>query len=139
MSYKQLYHENLVDHYKHPRNRGALELSDFASGVHNPSCGDQVTLCGLIVDGIITECLFEAKGCVISIAAASMLTGKVKELSLAQGLALTKDDMLALVNIQLGPTRLRCALLPLEALHTALKEYQRRNDDAAQSSFTAGT
>lgn len=139
MSYKQLYHENLVDHYKHPRNKGTLAVSDFSSGVFNPSCGDEVNLCGLIVKGIITECFFEAKGCVISSAAASMLTEKVKGLSVIQGLALTKDTMLTLITIELGPTRLRCALLPLEALHTALKEYQKRSDNVAQSSFTEGT
>jgi NifU-like protein involved in Fe-S cluster formation len=68
-----------------------------------------------------------------------MLTEKVKGLSIIQGLALTKDYMVTLVAIELGPTRLRCALLPLEALHTALKEYQKRSDDVAQGSFTQGT
>lgn len=131
MDYKQLYHDQLVDHYKHPRNKGKAEPADFCSGVHNPSCGDEVLISGTVAGGSITSCLFQAKGCVISNAAASMLTEFCTDMNVDRVLELTKDDMVALVKIELGPTRLRCALLALEALHTGLCEFQKRNDHVA--------
>jgi len=126
MSYETLYHEDLVDHYRHPRNCGVLEHADFSSGVCNPLCGDQVSIAGIIKDNTITQCMFQAKGCVISVAAASMLTEQSIGRSLKEVLALDKNAMLALVKVKLGPTRLRCALLALEALQNALKEYQKK-------------
>ncbi len=131
MDYKQLYHDALVDHYKHPRNKGTVEPADFSSGVYNPSCGDQVLLSGTIENATISRCLFEAKGCVISNAAASMMTELCTGMSVDKALQLTKDDMLALVKIELGPTRLRCALLALQALHNGLREFQKRNENVA--------
>ncbi len=122
MGYEKLYQEQLLDHYKHPRNRGIIEAPDFSSGVFNPSCGDQVSIQGRIGDGIITECLFEGKGCVISLAAASMLTELVTGKTVKSTLLLSKEAMLALLNIELGPTRMRCALLAWEALGNALRE-----------------
>lgn len=126
MSYEKLYHEELVDHYRHPRNCGTLEQADFSSGVYNPSCGDQVSIAGIIKEGTITQCMFQAKGCVISTAAASMLTEQCIGSSPKELLALNKDAMLALVKVKLGPNRLHCALLALEALQNALKEYQKK-------------
>ncbi len=126
MSYQKLYHEELLEHYNHPANRGTLEKSDFSSGVFNPSCGDQVTIQGVIKDGVIDRCVFEGKGCVISIAAASLVTNFITGKTLDTVLNLTKDDMLALVKIELGPTRLRCALLALEAVHAGLHDFKNK-------------
>lgn len=122
LSVMNIYHEHLMDHFRNPRNRGTLEHADFASGVHNPSCGDSVSIAGLIVDGVITTVMFEGSGCVISQGAASMLTELVMGKTVEQALALNKTTMLQLVGLELGPTRMRCALLPLEALHAGLKK-----------------
>lgn len=123
MSYEKLYHEELLEHYTRPRNRGTVAQPDFSSGVLNPSCGDEISMQGLIKDETITQCVFDGKGCVISLAAASLLTEWVTGLSLEAVLDLTPADMIALVKLQLGPNRLRCALLALEALHKGLREY----------------
>ena len=117
-----LYQERLLDHYRNPRNRGTLEMPDFSSGMANPSCGDAVSLQGTLKDEVIEACVFEGKGCVISQATASLLTEKVKGKTIAQVGVLNADAMQTLIGMQLGPTRLKCALLPLEALKNGLQK-----------------
>lgn len=119
-----LYREELLDHFRHPRNRGTLSNPDSATEVLNPSCGDQILLEIQVVDDRIAQIAFQGKGCVISQAAASMLTEFAKGKTVKELEVLTKDDMLSLLGIDLGPTRLRCALLALESLHTALSLYK---------------
>lgn len=125
-----LYRERLMDHYRHPRNKGRLENPDFTSGQFNPSCGDSITLDARVQDGTIKEISFEGKGCVISQATASLLTELAKGKTLVELLHLDETAMLELVGMQLGPTRLKCALLPLEALQEGIKNYQKKGSDA---------
>ena len=120
-----LYREKLMEHYRHPRNHGRLHEPDFTSGEYNPSCGDSITFDGRIADGFLTEVSFVGKGCVISQAAASMLTELSKAKKLDAILAMNKVTMLKLIGMDLGPTRLKCALLPLEALQTGIKNYKK--------------
>src|ERR1700722_11303177 len=107
----KLYQEELMDHYRFPHNKGQLEKPDFNSGHHNPSCGDSIQLQGCIYKGILTSIAFEGKGCVISQAAASMLTQEVKNKDITQILTFDASFMCALLGIELGPMRLQCALL----------------------------
>lgn len=123
MTTKLPYADFLLDHYHHPRNRGLLPNPHFTSHLLNPSCGDQVTIEGFIENSIITECHFEGKGCVISLAAASILTTLITGKTIDEAKKLQPQNLLDSMQISLGPTRLRCALLPLEALHTALNNY----------------
>lgn len=119
---KGLYQDILLDHYQNPRNTGALADCDFTSGQYNPSCGDRVIVSGKISpEAILTGIQFQATGCVISVATASLLSEKIKGSSLAHLHGLETDDILALIGMQLGPTRLKCALLPLYALRDGLK------------------
>ncbi len=121
MSYKNnLYQAHVLDHYEHPRHKGAVHNPDFSSGIHNPSCGDSVLVQGRIQDGILVESKFDAQGCVISCAAASLLLEKAVGQTVEKVCAYTPQTMLDLVQIPLGPTRLRCALLALEALQQGL-------------------
>lgn len=115
------YHATLMDHYRYPRNRGPLADATFTSAEHNPSCGDSVTLYGRIVDNRLSAVTFEGKGCVISQAAASMLTEAVMHKAVADILALDAAWMVGLVGVELGPIRSKCALLSLEALKNGLK------------------
>lgn len=123
MDLKKLYQERLLDHYNHPRHKTALTRTDFSSGVFNPSCGDAITLEGTIDNSILTHARFTAQGCVISCAAASLLLEACVNTSIQEIQNLTTEYMQELVAIPLGPTRLRCALLPLEALQNGLKSY----------------
>jgi nitrogen fixation NifU-like protein len=119
-----LYQHELMDHYHRPRNRGPVAHAHFSSSALNPSCGDAVAYQGTLDQGkMIAEIGFTGKGCVISQAAASMLSERIKGMSVQEVMKLDKEYVLSLLGIQLGPTRLRCALLPLEALHQGIAEY----------------
>jgi nitrogen fixation NifU-like protein len=118
-----LYQENLMDHYHHPRNRGTLAQADFSGGSYNPSCGDAIAMQGKIGNGHLSRVMFEGKGCVISQAVASMLTEQVQGKALTEIVAYDVHFIRSLVGMQLGPTRLKCALLPLEALQEGIKKY----------------
>ncbi len=120
MSYKDLYHERLLDYFHHPRKKGTLEQPDFKTGVHNPSCGDSVFFQGHVRDGKLVACRFQAQGCVISCAAASLLAEKAEGCTVEEIATYTPQTMLDLVGVSLGPTRMRCALLALEALQTGI-------------------
>ena len=115
-----MYEERLLRYYNTPSNRGVLEKPDFSSGVFNPSCGDQVIMQGTIRDGVVQQVLFEGKGCVISQAAASMVAEYAVGKTVEEVKAMQKEVVLALVQIPLGPNRMRCALLSWEALLNAL-------------------
>jgi len=119
-----LYRERLMDHYRHPRNKGRLENPVFSSGQFNPSCGDSVSFEAQVQENKITALVFEGKGCVISQATASLLTEFAVGKELSELLKIDKDFMLKLIGMELGPTRLKCALLPLEALQEGIKKYQ---------------
>lgn len=119
-----LYREELLDHYRHPRNYGTLSHATVVAQTLNPSCGDQIELQVAFDGERLSAVRFTGKGCVISQAAASMLTEYIVGLTLVQLEALDKAVMLNLVGIPLGPTRLRCALLVLEAVHRAVSQYR---------------
>lgn len=121
MTIKNIYHETLRDHYLSPRNRGTLTDCNIQSGVQNPSCGDSVNIQGYVdQEQILRKIVFEGNGCIISQAAASLITEYVKNKSLQEIQAITTDEIRALVGIELGPTRLRCAFLTLEAIQHAI-------------------
>ncbi|HEX6289991.1 MAG TPA: SUF system NifU family Fe-S cluster assembly protein [Herpetosiphonaceae bacterium] len=111
-----LYQQNILDHSRHPRNSGRLEHPTVSYEAVNPLCGDKLRFDLLIEDGTVKDVLFSGRGCAISQAAASMLTEEVKGKSLDEVRALSKNDVLELLGIPIGYTRLKCALLGLKAL-----------------------
>lgn len=116
-----LYHHVLLDHYRHSPYRGEIEHPCFTSKQLNPSCGDAVAIQGMVDQGIITTIRFTGSGCVISQAAASLLSQAIAGKSITYVAHLEKDFMLSLLGIQLGPTRARCALLALDALKQGIQ------------------
>ena len=122
----QLYQQELLEHYRHPRNYGDLPGAMVTTETLNPSCGDQVSMQLIFENDTVKQIRFKGKGCVISQAAASLLTEHSLGRNIKELEALNKDAMLELIGISLGPTRLRCALLSLEALHAAFMEYRER-------------
>ena len=111
-----LYREAILDHYKHPRHKGHLDSPDITHFDHNPFCGDEITLELKVEDGVVTQAAFDGRGCAISQASASMMTEEIIGKSLEELKGWTKDDILDLLGIDIGPVRLKCALLPLKAL-----------------------
>lgn len=112
-----LYREQILDRYKHPRMRGTLDPHDYTYEDDNPLCGDRVRI-DLRVgdDGRVAQAAFSGSGCAISQASADLLTEAVVGKSLDEVKALAKDDILEMLGIELGPVRLKCALLPLKVL-----------------------
>jgi len=121
-----LYQEILLDHYRNPRNAGKLENPDFSSGESNPSCGDSILIEGRVKNGILTDIRFQGQGCVLSQATASILTEQCKGKNIDKICALNKEFILNLIGMQLGPNRLQCALLPLEALQKGITKYKKQ-------------
>src|SRR5256712_9213436 len=101
-----MYQEQILDHYKHPRNKGPLAGASKNARDSNPLCGDEVVL-HLKVDGSdrIAEVKFEGQGCAISHASASMLTTIVKRMPLAEAAGLCRDTVLKNLGIPLSAVR----------------------------------
>ncbi|MFH1461819.1 MAG: iron-sulfur cluster assembly scaffold protein [bacterium] len=117
-----IYQEKLMDHYKNPRNKRKLENPDFSSGQQNPSCGDSILIEGKLENNKIKDLCFDGSGCVVSQAAASILLPACIGKTVDEVLKLDKDDILKMVGIPLGPNRIKCALLSLQALQDSLKK-----------------
>ena len=117
----EMYQELILDHYKHPRNKGPLPGATFDARDTNPLCGDEVTL-HLKVDGShrFSEARFEGQGCAISQASASLLTTILKGLSMSEARVLTEATLLAKLGIPLSVVRRKCALLSFHVLRRAL-------------------
>jgi nitrogen fixation NifU-like protein len=116
MSFDDLYRQNILDHYQNPRNFGTLEHPDISAEDSNPLCGDEIRIDLQVKDGVIEDVRFSGKGCSISRAAASMLTEEIRGKSLEEVKRIGKDDVLEMLGIELGPVRLKCALLALKTL-----------------------
>ena len=112
-----LYREQIIDRYKNPRYRGLLDPHDISYEDDNPLCGDHIRI-DLRVDANnrITEAAFTGQGCSISQAAADLLLESIIGKDLEAVKALTKEDILDMLGIQLGPVRLKCALLSLKVV-----------------------
>ena len=121
----EIYKENILDHYKHPRNFGNLKNYTFKSKEFNPVCGDEIEIFIKFEDGKIIEAKFIGRGCAISQASVSMLTDYLESKTLNQVKSLSKEDILEMLGIQIGIVRMNCALLPLKALHSGVEEYER--------------
>lgn len=127
-----LYRELIIDHYKNPHYRGELDPNDITYEDDNPLCGDHIRI-DLRVDENerVTEAAFSGRGCAISQASADLLVESIVGKSLDEVKALTKEDVLELLGIELGPVRLKCALLSLKVLKAGiygLGEGEARDD-----------
>jgi nitrogen fixation NifU-like protein len=125
-----IYKEELTDHYRNPRNKGSLSAPDFSSQLHNPSCGDSCSWQGCISQGRVTALAFDGKGCVISQATASKLSVILVGKTVQECMALDGSFIRNLIGLELGPTRLRCALLPLQALQQGIARYSAQQGTA---------
>lgn len=112
-----LYREQIIDRYQNPLYRGVLEPNDITYQDGNPLCGDEIRI-DLRIDtnGIVQEAAFSGHGCAISQASADLLMERIQGRSLAEVKTLSKEDILEMLGIELGPVRLKCALLSLKVL-----------------------
>ena len=133
-----LYQELILEHYRHPRNKGELADHTVEAHVANPVCGDEVKIQIRLDGDRIEEIAFDGQGCSISQATVSMMTGLVKETERSEAIRLAdlftdmmhgdKDaavdrslgNLRALEGVSKFPVRIRCALLAFDALRNAL-------------------
>lgn len=115
-----LYREQLLDHYKHPRNHGTLDPCDADAEGKNPLCGDEVTITLTFDDDRIGAIRFTGHGCAVSQAATSMLTELVDGMGVEAAAALPSEAILEELGIPLSPMRVKCAVLGLGTLKVAL-------------------
>jgi nitrogen fixation NifU-like protein len=119
------YSETLLDHFRHPRNHGALPGPDVTYEDVNPLCGDRIRM-ELQVDAEqrITATRFCGDACIISRAAASMLTELIRNWTLQQVERLPNETLLAMLHTEIRPSRVKCALLPLQVVHAGIAAYR---------------
>lgn len=112
-----LYRELIIERYKSPQYRGELDPHDISFEDDNPLCGDHIRVDLRLDDnGHVTEAAFSGQGCAISQASADLLMESVVGKHLDEVKALNRDDVLNMLGIELGPVRLKCALLSLKVL-----------------------
>ena len=134
-----LFQDIILEHYKRPRNKGALEDATLDMHMNNPTCGDEVHLYLAVEDGVVKDVAFEGEGCSISQSSISMMTQILKGRPVEEGLAIAerfkemmhgdeaaaKDSSLkdarALAGVSRFPTRVKCALLGWNAFEEAVK------------------
>lgn len=116
------YRENILDHYKNPRNSGHVEHPAATAEGVNPLCGDELAVELEVSDGVVTDVRFNGRGCAISQAAASMLSETIKGRPLDELSTVGKDDVLDELGIPLSPIRLKCAMLSVGVLKVALNQ-----------------
>jgi nitrogen fixation NifU-like protein len=112
-----LYREVIIEHYKSPSYRGHLDPHDITFADNNPLCGDHIEVTLRVNDmGIVSDARFDGHGCAISQASADLLIGSIIGKPLEEVKKLNRQDVLDLLGIELGPVRLKCALLSLKVL-----------------------
>lgn len=118
-----IYKQKILDYYEKTEHKGFLENADFSATITNPLCGDQVTLSGFFEGNSIKIIKFNGQGCILSQASAAMIAGYAEKKPIKDLLTLDSEFVQKKLNIDnIGPTRIRCILLALEALYTALRE-----------------
>ncbi len=117
--------EIILDHYRNPRNYGELKDASVKVKDSNPLCGDVIEVYLKINDdSVVEKATFRGHGCAISQASASMLIESIQGKTLDELRALDKQYIFDLLGIEVGPVRVKCALLSLKAVKTAVYTYQ---------------
>ena len=124
-----IYREIILDHYRNPRNKGKLPGADISTHDSNPLCGDEIDIHMKIQGDRIMDIKFEGRGCAISQASASMLTEMVINKPLASVKDIAKTDILENIGLtNLGPARIKCALLALKVMKLGMVNYFASKD-----------
>ena len=128
-----LYREVIIEHYKNPGYRGKLDPRDISFEDSNPLCGDHIQIDLRVgVDGVVTDARFDGHGCAISQASADLLVESIIGKPLEEVKQLNKQNILDMLGIDLGPVRLKCALLSLKVLKAGVYGLGEASDDLVE-------
>ncbi|MCL5430622.1 MAG: iron-sulfur cluster assembly scaffold protein [Candidatus Marsarchaeota archaeon] len=122
-----LYAEEIVSHYEHPHNKGKPRDANTNYHEYNPLCGDDITIYLKIEGGIVKSASFDGTGCAISVGSASMLTDLLKGKKVGDVEKMGPKDIIGMLGIDPGPTRLKCATLSLKATQKAIFVYEKKD------------
>ena len=122
-----MYVEEILEHYRNPKNFGTINDAQIRYKESNPLCGDEYEFYLKLNDGVIADVKFSGDGCAISKASASMLSENIKEKSLEEIKKMKLDDVLKLLNIEVSAARIQCALLPLIAVQKGIQNFNEVN------------
>lgn len=123
-----IYHEMIVDYSRNPINYGEIENHDVTFHDSNPLCGDSIDIDMKIDENKVTDIKFHGKGCAICMACSSVLTEITKGKTLEEARAIEKNDVLSELGLEhLQAVRIKCALLSLKVLKSALYTYIGKN------------
>ncbi|TGB02210.1 Fe-S cluster assembly sulfur transfer protein SufU [Halobacillus salinus] len=135
-----LYRQVIMDHYKNPRNRGAIEGDHMTVDMNNPTCGDRIQLQLQVEDGVVKDAKFDGEGCSISLSSASMMTQAIKGKPVDDALKMSEifselmqgndveddnidlGDIEALQGVSKFPARIKCATLAWKAMEKGVDE-----------------
>jgi len=108
-----MYRQQILDHYKNPRNYGAIEEATFTHVGENPMCGDEIRMDVVLDDAeeTIEHVAFQGDGCAISQASASMLSQELEGKSIEELQAMDRDDIVDMLGVDISPMRIKCAVL----------------------------
>lgn len=121
----ELYRENILEHYRHPHNKGVLTRADATARAANPVCGDMITIYILFdTKGKVSDISFDGESCAIATASASLLTDYAKGKTARELKLMTPGDVYSLLAVTINPARTACALLPYRAMLDALHNHQ---------------
>ncbi|MFH1785190.1 MAG: Fe-S cluster assembly sulfur transfer protein SufU [Candidatus Micrarchaeota archaeon] len=123
---EDIYQEFIIELYKNPLNFGKIKNSNYQTKIHNATCGDQIELFLKVENGKISDVKFVGSGCAISQASTSLFTEYLKGKKFSVLKQIKKEDILHLLKIDLSknPSRLKCALLPFDAIKIIVKNQQ---------------
>jgi len=128
-----LYREQIIERYKSPQYRGHLDPHDIQFEDDNPLCGDHIEITIRVDENeVVTEAAFDGKGCAISQASADLLVESIHGKALEEVKTMNKEDVLDLLGIDLGPVRLKCALLSLKVLKAGVYGLGEATDDLVE-------
>ncbi len=122
------YSDKVLDHFMKPRNVGTIENPDGYGKVGNPVCGDLMEMYIKVKDGKITDIKFKTFGCGSAIATSSMVTEMVKGMNIEEALKVTRKDVATELD-GLPPQKMHCSNLAADALHEAIKDYEKRRQN----------
>ena len=126
-----MYRQQILDHYKSPRNYGELEEPTFTHVGENPMCGDEITIDVRLDDEseVIEAIAFRGEGCAISQAAASMLTDDLEGRTIEELLAMDRDDVIEMLGVDISPMRVKCAVLAEKVAQDGAKIHRGEEPD----------
>jgi nitrogen fixation NifU-like protein len=128
-----LYREVIIEHYKNPSYRGHLDPHDIQFEDNNPLCGDHIEITIQTADdGTVKDARFDGHGCAISQASADLLIESIIDKPLEEVKKLSKQDILDMLGIDLGPVRLKCALLSLKVLKAGVYGLGEASDELVE-------